>query len=427
LTDHLSVGALTRVVPRFVVDEVLMETGRREKRSRLLPAHVVVYFVLALAVFQDGYDEVIRALVHGLRFARTWSVRWSVPTTGALTRARARLGEEPLRLLLGRVARPVAGPSTPGAWLAGRRAIAIDGVMLDAPDTAANTVEYPKAVGGTRRPFLQVRLVGLTECGTHAVIDASTGSISTGERALARSLVGSVEHDMLVTADRGFYSFDLWGTYLGTGADLLWPMAAQTHLPVLAVLPDGSYLAEARRRPTGATRIEHANDPVHATHVPVRVIDHRVDTGDGLTNLEEFRLLTNVLDPEDIDAPTLARAYAQRWETESAFREIECQLLAPGATLRSKTPEMVRQEIWGILLAHYAVRSFMTEAADTVDIDPDRLSTIRAINIIRRSITDPAAFSHPEEPPARPRRGRAPRTPQPTPPKTFLPKSQQTR
>jgi len=396
LTDHLSIGVLTRTVPRFVIDEVLAETARKEKRSRLLPAHVVVYFVLALAVFRDGYDEVIRALAHGLRFARTWSSTWQVPTTSALCQARVRLGEEPLKALFSRVAVPLATSGTPGAWLGPWRLMAIDGVMLDIPDTDANHEVYDKAAGGTRRPYPQVRVVGLGECGTHAVLDAAIGSIHTGERELAEPLTRSLAANMLVMADRGFFSYDLWRAYLLTGAQLLWRLTKTTQLPVLEVLPDGSYLSEIKSvKGTGRTRIplDKVADPMLATHIPVRVIEYQIDTGDGLTHPETVRLITTILDPAAADAHELAACYAQRWEFESSLREIECQLLEPGSTLRSKTPAMVRQEIWGLLLTHYAVRAFMTEAADTIDLDPDRLSTIRAINIIRRSVTDPAEFS----------------------------------
>lgn len=245
LTDHLSVGVLTKTVPRFVIDEVLAQTGKKEKRSRLLPAHVVVYFVMALALFRDGYDEVIRQLVHGLRFARTWSQAWAVPTSGALTQARARLGEAPLAQLFARIAQPLTGQSTPGAWLGGRRLMAIDGVLLDIPDTAAKLADYEKisASGGTRRPYPQVKIVGLGECGTHAITDASIGSLRQGERELADKLTASLEPDMLVTADRGFFSYQLWLAYMLTGADLLWRLTKTTRLPVLQVLPDGSYLS----------------------------------------------------------------------------------------------------------------------------------------------------------------------------------------
>ncbi len=398
LTDHLSIGVLVKTVPRFIVDEVLAETGRKEKRSRLLPAHVVVYFVMALALFRDGYDEVMRHLVHGLRFARTWSRAWTVPTTGAMAQARARLGEAPMAELFARIAQPLASPGTPGAWLGRWRLMAIDGVMLDIPDTPANLADYEKvsASGGTRRPYPQIKIVGLGECGTHAITAASIGSVRQGERELAEALTGNLTANMLVTADRGFFSYQLWLAYTLTGADLLWRLTKTTGLPVHEVLPDGSYLSEINRiKGPGKTRIpiDKIADPYLATHIPVRVIEYQVDTGADRGDVETFRLITTITDPQEASAHELAAAYAQRWEFESSLREIECQLLSRGGTLRSKSPEMVRQEVWGLFLTHYAIRAFMTEAADTAEIDPDRLSTIRAINIIRRTVTDGAGFS----------------------------------
>lgn len=397
LTDHLSIGVLTKTVPRFIVDEVLVETGRKEKRSRLLPAHVVVYFVMALALFRDGYDEVMRHLVHGLRFARTWSQQWKVPTTGAMAQARARLGEAPMAELFSRIAQPLASPGTPGAWLRRWRLMAIDGVMLDIPDTPANLAQYERvcASGGTRRPYPQVKIVGLGECGTHALTGAAIGSIRQGERELAEALIGGLRPNMLVTADRGFFSYQLWLTYMLTGADLLWRVTKTARLPVLQVLPDGSYLSEVTRIKQGKARIpiDKIDDPHLATHIPVRVIEYQVHTGAERGEAETFRLITTITDHHEASAQELAGAYAQRWELETSFRELECQLLTSGATLRSKSPEMVRQEIWGLFLTHYAIRAFMTEAADTTEMDPDRLSTIRAINIIRRTVTDEAGFS----------------------------------
>lgn len=396
LTDHVSLGVLTRIVPRYVVDEVIAETGRVEKRSRLLPAHVVVYFVLALSLFTDGYEEVIRKLVHGLRFARTWSKEWQTPTTGALSQARARLGEEPLQALFETVAVPIAKAGTPGAWLRNWRLMALDGVMIDMPDTPQNRAVFPKPEGGTRRPFPQSRTVGLTEVGTHAVIAITIGTIRTGERELAQALLDSITPDMLVVADRGFYSFDLWRDYRFTGADLLWRLSAGVRLPVLNTFPDGSYLSEITNQPRGSkTRISAdkiANIRL-ATHIPVRVVEYQVA---GATQSdkpsETFRIITSITDPEQVTAVELADAYHQRWEIESAFREIETYL-RQGEGIRSKTPAMVRQELYGLFITHYAIRAFMIEAADTVDIDPDRISFTRTLHIIRRRITDPAEFS----------------------------------
>jgi hypothetical protein len=182
LTDRIGIGVLARLVPRDLVDEVLAETGRREKRARLLPAHVVVYFVMAMAVFRDGYEEVMRRLTGGLQFMRAWQKEWAVPTTGAISQARDRLGEAPLKMLFERVAEPLAGAGTPGAWLGARRLMAIDGVKLDVPDTPANIEGFGRPGGLTRRPFPQIQVIGLGECGTHAVVSASGRSPKSWRR-----------------------------------------------------------------------------------------------------------------------------------------------------------------------------------------------------------------------------------------------------
>jgi hypothetical protein len=404
LTDHVSLGTLTKIVPRYVVDETLAATNSREKRVRSLPAHVVVYFVMALALFTDGYEEVLRKLVNGLRFARTWSGEWKVPGTGALSQARARLGEAPMRALFEAVAEPVAKSGTPGAWLRDWRLMAIDAVMLDIPETPANLTEYDMPEGGTRRPFPQLRAVGLTEVATHATIAAELGSIHDGERALAEPLTARITADMLVLADRGYYSYDLWRHYMASGAALLWRLTATMNLEPASVLPDGSYLAEicSKKVRGGRTRIPYdkIGDLRLATHITVRVIEYTVTSNAAQTaeqpsqpaQPETFRLITTILDPEQASAEELAAAYHERWEIEGAFKEIEIYLRA-GKGIRSKTPELVRQEVWGLFLTHYAIRAFMTEAADTVEMDPDRISFTRSLNIVRRRITNPAAFS----------------------------------
>ena len=397
LTDRIGIGVLTRLVSRDAVDEVLAETGRREKRSRLLPAHVVVYFVLAMAVFGDGYEEVMRRLAGGLKFMRAWQKDWSVPTTGAISQARERLGEAPLKALFERIAEPLGVAGTPGAWFGERRLMAIDGVKLDVPDTAANIEGFGRPGGLTRRPFPQIQVIGLGECGTHAVVAAEIGTVSVGERELAEKLAPALEPGMLVIADRGFYSFQLWAQFMATGADLLFRVASGVKLPPGAILPDGSYLSEINSKGTRSAGyripLSVVGDPRRATHIPVRVVEYTVTGSAGSREPEVFRMITTILDPEEVTAAEIAAAYHERWEYEIALKEIETQMLEPGCGLRSKSRELVRQELWGLLLAHHAIRSLMTQAAESAGIDPDRLSFMRSINVVRRQVTDQAAFS----------------------------------
>jgi hypothetical protein len=393
LTDRMGIGVLTRVIPREMIEEVLAETGRKERRSRLLPAHVMVYFVLAMSVFSDGYEEVMRRLVGGLKLMHAWRKEWSVPTTSAISQARDRLGEGPMKMLFERIAEPVAAAGDPGAWLGHRRLMAIDGVRIDIPDTPENAAEFSRPRG---HPFPQVQVVGLGECGTHAVIAAEIGSLGAGERELAGKLAPSMEAGMLVMADRGFYGFDFWASLMVTGADLLFRVPAQVKLPVLRVLEDGSYISEIQSKKTRQAAwsipLSAVKDPRKATHIPVRVVEYTVAAAEG-DGPEPFRVITTVLDPEDLTAPEIAVAYHERWEYEISLKEIETQMLSPGRGLRSRSPGRVRQEMWAILLAHYAIRKLMAEAAAAAGIDPDRLSFMRSINVVRRQVTGQAAFS----------------------------------
>lgn len=405
LTDRIGVGVLTRLVDRDLVDEVLVETGRAEKRSRLLPARVVVYYVMGLCLFfGESYEEVMRLLVNGLRFLRAWRGDWTVPTTGAISQARRRLGPEPLRVLFERVALPCARRGTRGAWVGRWRLMAIDGFVLDVPDTPANDGEFGRS-GGRRNPapFPQVKIVGLGECGTHAVVAARPGPWRVDEGALARDLVADFEPGMLVMADRGFYAYRLWKAAAATGADLLWRMPEGPHLPVVRHLKDGSYTSflldpkvrhrRANQRCRGSMNIEEPSG------IPVRVIEYEVTNREGRGEI--FCLITTIMDPDEASSVELAAAYAERWEFESILDEIKTHQRGRSAVLRSKTPDMIEQEIWALLLTHYAVRHLMCDAADHAGIDPDRLSFMRSLRIIRRQVTSQAGFS-PSPPHERP-------------------------
>lgn len=393
LSDYLSLGVIARVFGRDVVDEVIAETGRREQRNRLLPARLVVYYVIALGLFfGQAYEEVLRQMVGGLRFVAAWEKAWQVPSPSALCKARKRLGEVPLRVLFARAAVPLATRSTIGAWQGRWRLMAVDGVTLDIPDTPENESEFGRAQSRTGQgaAFPQVRIVGLGECGTHANVAAELGSIHTGERALAEKLLPYFDAEMLVIFDAGFYSYDFFTGCQATGAQLLFRVSANLKLPVLQRLPDDSYLSAITGKGT-ATPTKMGNATVLAARkraVIVRVVEYSIpDRSD-----EHYRLITTITDWQEIFAPDLAACYHERWEFENALDEIETHQVGHSRVLRSKSPEMVRQEIWGILLAHYAIRSLMVEAAHDADIDPDRLSFTRSLRVIRREADGSAEF-----------------------------------
>ncbi len=402
LTDRISIGVLAGIVPRDLVDEVLAETKRTERRSRLLPARVMVYFTMAMCLFfDDDYEEVMRKLVGSLRWLGNWKDDWKVPTTGAISQARVRLGAAPLKLLFERVAVPLARRGTRGAWLRSRRLMAIDGFFLDVADTPDNAARFGRFTNGHKTSaFPQAHVVALAECGTHAIVAAAIGACSDSERALARPLVDACEPGMLLTADRYFYSFDLWAQILNTGADLLWRVTSQPTLPVLQPLPDHSYLSLLINPKIGGKRRQKLIEDVRAgreipegSAVPVRVVEYTVPNRPGSGSEELICLITSILDHTDTPALDLAAAYHDRWEIENTFDEIKTHQRGEGRVLRSKLPALAEQEIWALLLSHYAIRSIMVDAADEVDLDPDRISFTRALRVIRRQVTDQADFS----------------------------------
>jgi hypothetical protein len=388
LSDRVAIGLLTCAFPPEVVDSAVTLAGRGEVRSRLLPARVVVYYVLAMCLFSgQGYEEVMRLLVGGLEWLGRWRRAWTVPGTAAIAKARARLGPGPLRGLFEAAVRPLAAEQARGAWYRGLRLVAIDGTTLDVPGTPENEARFGRPGSGRgegRGAFPQVRLVGVGECGTHAIFAAAMGSFTTAEKALAERVLPALVPGMLALADRGFLGFDLWRQAAATGADLLWRASASFTLPVLRVLPDGSYLS---RLVPG-----HHGPRSGAGPVTVRVVEYTIDDASA-PGLEHYRLVTTLTDPQRAPAAELAGLYAQRWEFETALDEIKTHQRGARAVLRSRYPDGVEQEVWGFLLVHWAIRDLMHAAALDADIDPDRVSFLRTLRMTRRSVTEQAAFS----------------------------------
>lgn len=387
LSDHISIGLLTRVFPPDVVDRVVVQAGRSERRQRLLPARVVVYYVLGLALFTgSALEEVMRMLVDGLSWSSGWQRPWQVPTKGALSQARSRLGSEPMRLLFETVAVPLATDESGPAFYRGKRLMSIDGTSLDVPDTPANEATFGRPGSGRGErvsAFPQVRILGLAECGTHALIDAVIGSLNEGEQTLAPQVLASLDAGMLCLADRGFYSFTLWNQARATGADLLWRTKKNHRLEVQKRLADGSYLST----------LYASSDTKRRDGVPVRVIEYTIEDPNRAANETRYRLLTTILDPADAPADELAPLYAERWEIETAFDELKTHQRGPRLLLRSKNPDGVLQEIYGYLCVHYAIRTIMHAVAHDTGHDPDRLSFTRTIRVARRTTASHAGFS----------------------------------
>src|SRR5674476_155075 len=382
LSDLVSVGVLTRVFPPELVDEVIAAAGRTEQRHRSLPARVMAYFAIGMGLYSEGsYEDVLSQLTDGLSWASGWQESFTPPSKSAIFQARARLGSKPLEALFVRVAKPIGTPEMAGVWLAGRRLVAIDGSCLDVADTSENAAFFgrPGANTGEKSAFPQARLVALAECGTHAIFDAVVGAYTSSEVALADELIDHLEPGMLLLADRGFYSYALWRKAISTGADLLWRAKTGLRPEHLQTLQDDSWLAQIR--PSGDKKAEP---------ITVRVIDYTVD--DGRDNTTSYRLFTTILDPAEASATELAAAYVQRWEIELAFDELKTHQRGPRTVLRSKSPDLVLQEIWGHLCCHYAIRTLMTAVARHSGHDPDRVSFVAALRITRQSVAHQGAF-----------------------------------
>ncbi len=391
LSDHISIGVLTGVFPPELVDRVVAEAGRTERRQRLLPARVVVYYVLGLTLFsQASYEEVMRNLVEGLSWADGWASAWNVPTKAALFKARARLGPDPMEALYRQSAAVLATKETKGAWFRGWRLMSVDGTCLDVADTVANDEAFGRP--GSKRPdgtgaFPQIRVVGLAECGTHAIVDAVIGRYNEAEQRLAPGLFGSFGPGMLVLADRGFFSYTLWTAAAASGADLLWRTKSNHVLAVDRRLGDGSFLS---------TIYPSQKDRRHRTlGVQVRVVEYVLgdsdapDAGDETT----YRLLTTIVDERRAPAGELAGVYRERWEFETALDELKTHQRSPRVVLRSKRPDGVRQEAYGYLCVHYAIRRVIHAVAQSARADPDRLSFTRTLRAARRTTASHPGFS----------------------------------
>jgi Insertion element 4 transposase N-terminal/Transposase DDE domain len=408
LADWVSLGVLASFVPRDAVDDAVAAAGKRARRSDgKLPPHVMVYLVMALALFpDDDYEEAAWRLTGTLASWGCWDESWAAPTSGGVTQARQRLGPEPVRRLFGEVAVPVAEEDTPGAFLGPWRLMAIDGLEWDAPDTEQNAAEFGyagKDPGDPERPaFPKARVVTISECGSHAMTDVEIGGVAgkgAGEQALARKLYRRLDRDWLLLADRNFYNWADWRAAADTGAQLLWRVKSDLRLPVIEVLPDGSYTSvlidpkitgKARERIIQAAKAGQDLDPARSRYA--RVIEYEVPDRDGDGKGELIALVTTITEWTAAPAALLAQAYHQRWEHEHGNKQLKTYLRGPGRILRSKSPDMVRQEIYGYLLTHWALSALICKAATEAGIDPDRVKFKRTVRIVRRRAADPAAF-----------------------------------
>jgi hypothetical protein len=385
VTDYISLGVIAKSFSLSRVQAVLAATDRTSLRQRDLPAPVVMYYVIALALYMgSSYREVLRCLLEGVQWLFGPSIRIKVAGRSAISQARTRLGWEAVRQLHDEVVQPIAAAATKGAWYGGLRLVSLDGSTLDVADEADNATAFGRP-GASRgeSAYPQLRFVSLVENGTHVLFASQMAPYDTAEVTLAKSVLAHLRQGMLCLADRQFFGFELWSMAQTSGADLVWRIKKNMRLAREQCLADGSYLSRLycserdwRHQPNG---------------VVVRVIDYRLE---GVTEAEPiYRLLTTLLDPTQAPAAELAALYHERWEIETALDELKTHLRGARIVLRSKTPDLVRQEFYGLMMAHFAIRSLIHEAALSAEEDPDRLSFLHAVRVIRRKL--PAAVAVP--------------------------------
>ncbi len=384
ITDYISLGVIAKFFPVEKVREALAQTNRASGRERDLPAHVVVYCVIGLALYmRSSHREVLRCLLEGVQWLLDPSAAVKVAGKSGISQARSRLGPEPLKRLYAAVVAPIAERRTKGAWYREWRLISLDGSTLDTADTVENEKAYgrPGASRGSS-DFPKLRFVALLENGTHVLWAARMSKYATDEIALAQDVVPALRKGMLCLADRFFPGYKLWQTAVGTGADMLWRTRQNARLDVDERLADGSYLS--RIYYSTSDRRNRRNGIV------VRAIDYWLK---GLKGAESiYRLITTILDPKLAPAQELAALYHERWEIETALDELKTHLRGAPIVLRSKTPELVEQEFWGLLMAHFAIRGLMHEAALKADEDPDRLSFLHSVRVVQRRMARSVAI-----------------------------------
>ena len=388
LSDYLCASLLARAVPPEAVHSVLDAHGRNSQRVRGFPAVAGVYYCMGLSVYPEAaYEDVFAVVAQGLAWA-SGAAEPAVVGKASISRLRSRIGAAPLAELVRRCCVPLADAGQhPQAFYAGRRLVAIDGSCFELPDEADNaaTFGYPgsrTSVSG-HAGYPQARCVVLVECATHAILGANVGPYRSGEWELGAELLPRLGPGMLCLADRGFNGYEHWRLASATGADLLWRCSDSRQLPVLQVLDDGSFLSSISA--SGVGRAQAAEQAI-----TVRVIEYAMP-GDAQAQPRD-RLLTTLLDAKAAPALELAALYHQRWEIESVFDELKTHLRQGRRVLRSKTPELVRQEFYGWVLAHYAVRWLLHQGAARHRVPHAELSFKGHVELVRRAQPRSGAF-----------------------------------
>lgn len=380
-SQELEFAVLERVVPVEQIKAVLVGEGRLERRERKLNLTLTVLLLILMHVHSNvGLGEVIRKASRGLRYI--WpDAEYVLAGASALSYRRYQLGARPMAALFHRVCQPLATAATPGAFLFGLRLMALDGTIEAVADTPANAARFGRLAGKHgESAFPQVQAVYLVECGTHAIVDAGFWPGHTSERIGGFRLLRTLTPDMLVMWDRGFHDFDMLVQAHATGAQVLARLPSNVRLNVVQRCDDGSFWSYLA--PSAGPRRRRGE------HILVRIIQYTIQDPALPGYGETYRLVTTLLDAARYPAHVLACAYHERWEIELVIDEIDTHQRLAGRPLRSLKPVGVIQELYALLIAHYVIRSVMLQAAQQHHLDPDRISFVHALEVLRDAIPE---------------------------------------
>jgi hypothetical protein len=383
----VSYGAISHICPKNTIDAILKKWGKASLRIRLFPATAVVYFVILMNLWREyPLEEVIKLLVEDINYYNM-DTAIKPPTKGAISTARKRLGADVLRELSYEVLKPIAPVTLNEAWYKGLRLMAVDGTCFTLPDDPKNAefYGYPGLSRG-EAAFPKAKVLALVETGTHATIMAKIAPYKVSEQALFCDIIdsGKLEKNMLLLADRGFYGYRLWLKAVSTGACMLWRTRLDLQFPVEEKLPDGSYLSTVYD-----SKNRKACEPVGIRVIQYKLRDLNIHSEDEDNRV--YRLITNIFDYKNSPANELAALYHERWEIESLYKEFKVHL-GYNSIIRSQSPILVEQELWGIIIMHYILRKMALWASWNKRLDPDKISFKNSIYVLRRKLPHVAAF-----------------------------------
>jgi hypothetical protein len=399
LTQVFRVEVLEQLYPREEVAHLLTQCHSWEERERKLNQVAIVYYVMGLSLLRRlNLAAVFRFLARGLRWL--WpDPQFALPTAGALVYRRKQLGVTVLRLLFRRKCQPMASSQTKGAFRFGLRLMAIDSTLDEVADTPANALHFGRLTSGkSASPFPQVRCLYLAEVGTHAIVDAVPAPCRTSEQCLAPTVLRSVQPDMLLLCDRNFPSIQFLAAIRQRGAHVLARVTGDHYSHAEQVLSDGSYLVtlHPHDQPAFQVRIiEYRLHPQLAQDVAQFPASRNARGNDPS---QVHRLLTTLLNPLQAPALDLILCYHERWEIETVIDELKTHQRLSGQPLRSQDPLLVYQELYGLLLAHYAVRYLMHQSALQAELDPDQLSFTHALQVLETACYEFSVVARPQLP-----------------------------